>query len=232
MLRSKEQQLATFKREQARSISQDIRPANRKYEAPQLTTDYANLDLGPTAKLNDEALAAHRELCRREEAMSALVALGYDRTSSDNVLSETLGLLQRTASLTIIAELEKHPEMLRWVQEGSNYHQHNGLETCLLCGGPLSDARKQALERAFDDGLEQFVEELETARAKLTSLASSLDFSSWISASLAAAVFCKSLLTLALANSTAFCFSRSANSSRSCSCFSKSPSRTCFRISA
>jgi len=167
MLRSMEQQLATFKREQARSISQDIRPANRKYEAPQLTSDYANLDLGPTAKLDDELLAAHREVCRREEAMPALLTLDYDRVSTENALGEAVNLLQRTPSLTIIAELEKHPEMLRWIQEGSDYHQHNGLETCLLCGGPFSDARKQLLERAFDAGLEQFVEDLDVARELL-----------------------------------------------------------------
>ena len=82
LFRAKEQQLATFKREHARTISTELRQANRRYEAPQLTSDYSSLDLGPTAKLDDDALTAEREVCRLEEAMPTLAPLEFDTTST------------------------------------------------------------------------------------------------------------------------------------------------------
>lgn len=167
LFRAKEQQLANFKRTHARTVSAELRQGNRKYEAPQLTSDYANLDLGPSAKLDDNALAAEREVCRLEEAMPTLEELEFETRAASDALQNAATLLQQTPSLTIIAELQKYPEMLLWVKEGSSYHQEHGLETCLLCGGELSKERKELLERALDEGFQEFVVQLEDVRETL-----------------------------------------------------------------
>lgn len=143
LLRSEEQALTTFKREQARLISRVIRLANRKYEAPQLTNDYATLPLGVDATLDEKALSAHKELCRLEEAMAQLSKPAFNSEEAKQTLETAVGLLQQTPALTLIAELQKHPEMLLWVQEGSKYHVDHGLANCLLCGGPLSTPERR-----------------------------------------------------------------------------------------
>ncbi|ABD89753.1 conserved hypothetical protein [Rhodopseudomonas palustris BisB18] len=167
LVRAGEQQVATFKREVARKISQEIRPANRKYEAPQLTSDYAALDLDAGATLNDTQLAAQRELCRRDEAMPELANVDFDTAPANVALQTAIRLLQETPSLTIIPELETHSEMLRWVQEGVDYHENHGLNECLLCGGILSSERKDLLASALDEGFEKFQEALDLAKEKL-----------------------------------------------------------------
>lgn len=168
LLRSKDQQLVVFKREHARTISQELRQTNRKYEAPHLTADYSSLDLGPGATLNDDVLAAEREVCRLEEAMPTLEAFEFDTAITAEALQKAALLIQQTPSLSVIAELQEHPEMLLWVKDGSVYHQEHGLGSCLLCGGPFSDERKKLLQRALDEGFERFVTELDTVRETLT----------------------------------------------------------------
>jgi wobble nucleotide-excising tRNase len=168
LLKSKEQALANFMRDQARAISREIRPANRKYEAPQLTTDYGNLDLGADAALDASVLSAHKELCRLEEAMPQISVLEFSSDEAKQTLQTLINLLQQTPNLTVIAELQKHPEMLLWVQEGNKYHVDHRLNDCLFCGGPLSEDRKELLARALDEGFEKFVNELNDAGTALT----------------------------------------------------------------
>ncbi|WP_315730722.1 MULTISPECIES: AAA family ATPase [unclassified Bradyrhizobium] len=167
LLKSKEQALIVFRREQARAISREIRPANRKYEAPQLAADYENLDLGADAALDENVLSAHKELCRLEEAMPQISILTFSSDEAKNILETVIDLLQQTPSLTVIAELQRHPEMLLWVQEGRNYHVDHDLGDCLLCGGPLTSDRKELLARALDEGIDNFVKKLNDARTTL-----------------------------------------------------------------
>jgi wobble nucleotide-excising tRNase len=169
LLRAKEQQLTNFKREHARAISNELRQANRKYEAPQLTADFTNLDLGHDAKLDDEALAAQREVCRLEAPMPQLNEFAFGTEVIASALKAAGQLATHTPSVTIIAELENHPDMLMWVKEGSTYHINHGLDACLLCGGELTAARKQRLERALDEGFQVYVDGLERSKSALES---------------------------------------------------------------
>ncbi|MBI5130284.1 MAG: AAA family ATPase [Rhodopseudomonas palustris] len=169
LVKAREQQAATFKRELARKISQEIRPANRKYEAPQLTSDYSTLDLSAESILDETQLEAQRELCRRDEAMPTLTYRDIDVETVQSVLRTAIRLLQETPSLTIIPELKTHSEMLGWVQEGLNYHEHNELAECLFCKGVLSPERKQLLANALDEGFARFQSALHSAKTELQS---------------------------------------------------------------
>ncbi|RJF70879.1 AAA family ATPase [Rhodopseudomonas palustris] len=164
LVATSERQISAFKRDLARTIAQEIRLTNRKYEAPQLTTDYATLELDAKSLLDETILSAVREVCRREEAMPALLKLDFDTASIRDVLLKTGSLMQETPSLTIIPELETHSEMLRWVHEGAEYHGDHDLNECLLCGGPLSAKRKELLASALDEGFAQFQNALTAAK--------------------------------------------------------------------
>jgi wobble nucleotide-excising tRNase len=167
LLHTKEQQLATFKREHARTIAQELRQANRKYEAPQLTNDFNTLSLGEDAKLDAETLAAQREVCRLEAPLPALSEIIIETATIAAKLKIAGELALKTPSLTTIAELEKHPEMLLWVRDGNTYHQDHGLQSCLFCGGMLTAERKEILDRVLDEGFERFVEALQQVRTNL-----------------------------------------------------------------
>lgn len=56
-VRAAEKSLATFKRERARSIAERLALRGRKYEAPQLASDYESLSLTEKSVLSEELLA-------------------------------------------------------------------------------------------------------------------------------------------------------------------------------
>jgi wobble nucleotide-excising tRNase len=99
--------------------------------------------------------------------MPTLEELEFETSAAADALQNAATQLQQTPSLTIIAELQKYPEMLLWVKQGSSYHQEHGLEMCLLCGGELSKERKELLERVLDEGFQPFVVQLEEVRETL-----------------------------------------------------------------
>lgn len=68
--------------------------------------------------------------------------------------------------------------------------------------------------------------------ANLASANSTADVVSALACSSSLSSFARSASACACASFSSFFLSRSASSSRSCNCFSKSPSRTCFRMSA
>ena len=81
--------------------------------------------------------------------MPEIGVLEFSSEEAKQTLETVINLLQQTPSLTVIAELQMHPEMLLWVQEGNNYHVDHGLNDCLFCGGPLTSDRKELLARAL-----------------------------------------------------------------------------------
>ena len=70
----------------------------------------------------------------------------------------------------VLDEMEHHPLMVPWLKTGHDYHSAEGLETCLLCGNPFSDARKQTLANALDDRLSKLLAELKICGANASTL--------------------------------------------------------------
>ena len=165
LLKAKEKAFATFKRERARLVAENLRLRNRKYEAPQLVQDFGALDLGPDANLTEEQLEAAKATCRLDEPMARVNELAFQDRPVVEAISQARELAARTPGTVVIAELSQHPDMVLWVKEGAAYHTAHDLETCLFCTGPIQPARRELLERAFDDKLERFLELVGRAHA-------------------------------------------------------------------
>jgi len=165
LLKAKEKAFATFKRERARLVAENLRLRNRKYEAPQLVQDFGTLNLGPDANLPDERLEAAKAACRLDEPMARVNELAFQDRPVVEMISQARELAAQTAGTVVIAELGQHPDMVLWVREGAAYHNAHDLETCLFCTGPIQPARRELLEQAFDDKLERFLELIGRAHA-------------------------------------------------------------------
>ncbi|MDT3346075.1 AAA family ATPase [Microbacterium aquilitoris] len=83
--------------------------------------------------------------------------------------SELLGkaaeLLGRSVSSVVLDEIREEPGRAQWVQEG--IHLHDGRDTCLFCGGVLTDERQAALAAHFDDALTRLQQDIDRLVAEL-----------------------------------------------------------------
>ena len=66
----------------------------------------------------------------------------------------------------ILEELEHHPKMVPWVKEGHEYHVQHGLQTCLLCQNPFTDARRAKLTTALDNRLSKLIADVADTEAR------------------------------------------------------------------
>ncbi|ORM37388.1 AAA family ATPase [Williamsia sp. 1135] len=58
-------------------------------------------------------------------------------------------LLSETPTREALASLEGHPEVQRWVEEGRELHETE--VECLFCASPLTEQRREALAKHFDE---------------------------------------------------------------------------------
>lgn len=66
----------------------------------------------------------------------------------DTILNGLAAALDETPSRVALSILEEHPEAQTWVERGIALH--NGLDQCLYCSGPITEARLQELAAHFD----------------------------------------------------------------------------------
>lgn len=79
-------------------------------------------------------------------------------------------LLTANVVVNVIETLRGHPERAEWVQEGIGLHEE--LNTCLFCGQPVTEERKEQLSAHFDTSLTTLQSEIS---ALLTTLNASVD---------------------------------------------------------
>jgi wobble nucleotide-excising tRNase len=162
--RTAEQALVTFKRDLARHIATQTRMPARTYEAPQLDRDFADQTLGSDAALPDDKLGELEAICGMDWPASDLRELSADPPFNIDAVSEAHDLAQKTPAIAMIAELERHPEMVLWARRGLEYHTAARLVDCLFCGNPIDEQRRRALADMFNDSLDQFLSRIKRAR--------------------------------------------------------------------
>lgn len=174
-MKAAEKAASTFKRDQARAVANLLRLRGRKYEAPQLAHDLEKLSPDPGSTLSQAELDAAAEICRMDEPLPHCAEIAPAAPPIKAFLDQAASLLKQTPGTVALGELQVHPDMLLWTRQGYLYHQEHKLESCLLCRGLLSAARREDLGRAFDDKLERFLGALDSAladgRSILTSFA-------------------------------------------------------------
>lgn len=173
-VRDAEKTLTLFKRERARLISEQAHFKTRRYEAPQLEQDFTALDAGPEATLTEPELNAERSKCQRDEPMAKITKLAMLPISDIEIFVEVREIANQTLGFFVLEELDRHPDMVLWVKQGSEYHNVHGLSACLFCGSEIQAERRLELARAFDDRLDQFLARISKACGAFASAAATL----------------------------------------------------------
>lgn len=89
-------------------------------------------------------------------------------------LSQRLATALSTTPVTIILDsLEAHPAATGWVDEGR--HLHDGVDTCIFCGSPLSDERRNLIDQHFSDAVRHLQSDLRAAVADLRAIETSVE---------------------------------------------------------
>lgn len=126
------------------------------------------------------------ELLSEKDRDAALATVNSDERQAVQTKSYSLsvrpGLREEAAAAlatspvsVVLDTLKEHDDASSWVETGR--HIHKGLDTCIFCGGTLTDARKQQIERHFSDEVEEaqrttdaLIREVRTLQTSLRSL--------------------------------------------------------------
>lgn len=162
--------LALFKRDRAKVTAAHLHLGSRKYEAPQLTRDYELWSADETPILIADALKAAEDLRRASEPMAEVREIQFDDTTVPAAFRFISDMCAQSLGTVALEEIEKFPEALLWVKQGHEFHTLNEISTCLLCGNEISQGRRNALNAALDDTIDQFIHRLNKTSARLTSV--------------------------------------------------------------
>ncbi|MBS0252823.1 MAG: AAA family ATPase [Proteobacteria bacterium] len=170
-----EKSLNAFKRDKARFIGQRLHQTGRKYEAPHLTKDYESWSGEKILPLSDDELTTTEDTLKRAEPMPRLNHIEFGSKRIEQTFQFTREICEQSLSTVALPEIQKFPEMLLWIKNGAEFHDHHALERCLLCGNELGGERLNLLKRALDDQIDQFIAKLDSTTARLQSVTEALD---------------------------------------------------------
>lgn len=107
--------------------------------------------------LSDEDLARNKTLVSSDNR-EPLPDIQFGLSVADDLPNRVSKALATTPVTIVLDTLRSHPEASAWVQEGHAYH--NGLDTCIFCGSPLSPERKADIEQHFSKDVANLQHEL------------------------------------------------------------------------
>lgn len=88
--------------------------------------------------------------------------------------SERLATALSTTPTTIVLDsLEAHPVATSWVDEGR--HLHDGVDTCIFCGSPLTAERRDLINQHFSDAVQRLQANLRSAVVDLQAIGTSVE---------------------------------------------------------
>lgn len=160
----------SYRTERARLVSSDLHLGNRRYEANHLQSDYDTLSYGPESVLADDALKALVAIARQTAPPPPLVEIKINVPAMHSAVESARYFGEAGIGQVMLEELDRHPSMVPWINKGHEYHESNGLATCLLCGNTLTEDRKLKLAAALDDGIALLLKNLETERTQTAEL--------------------------------------------------------------
>jgi wobble nucleotide-excising tRNase len=166
----REKSLKTFRTERAKLIARSLNLGNRRYEAGQLVKDYEKLPYDKSSRLEKEALDALEKVTGLSAPPPQLEAIAIDVDGVRKTVEGARHFAELSIGTVVLDEMENHPSMVPWLKTGLDYQSANSLETCLLCGNPFSDARKQKLAQALDDRLSKLLSDLKDANVRASTL--------------------------------------------------------------
>lgn len=155
-----------FKRIAARSI--DALGIGKRYQANQLEADYGAASYGAEKLLAEEAIQTLGLVINETQPLPKRDTISLDIDGMFKQMQAATDLFQVTLGALALQEFEVHQSMMGWAKAGLEYHVHNDLDDCLLCGNPFSKERKHALQEAIDDKFTKLNADLVAHRAALS----------------------------------------------------------------
>lgn len=106
---------------------------------------------------------------------SPVPSRAYSYAVREKLAEEVSDALALSPVSVVLDTLQSHEAAASWVERGR--HLHDGVDQCIFCGGPLTDGRKQQIERHFSDEVEEaqrvvdrLIEEITEAQAVVDQL--------------------------------------------------------------
>ena len=170
----KKKTFTEYKRGAARVIETEL-ALGRGYVATHLSAAYAKSDYSETLKLTEAERTTQRSIITQDAPLPICTRL--DTTAFDLTarIREIRGVLTKTLGSIGLKELREHEAMMKWVKEGSEYHQTHGVTSCLLCGNELTQERLRMLKGAIDDRFDKLTTDINTAKEKAQTLRDALE---------------------------------------------------------
>lgn len=165
---------AEYKRLAARVIETAL-ALGRGYVATHLAADHAQSDYSEELKLTEAERATQRSIITQDAPLPKCTRLEATAFDLSGKIREIREVLTMTLGSIALKELQKHEAMLKWVKEGSEYHQTHGVKSCLLCGNELTQERLRTLEGAIDDRFDKLTADISTAKEKAEGLRDDLE---------------------------------------------------------
>lgn len=158
--------LAEFKTRVAKRV-RELAPSQRysqSFDARKIEPTYVGTSYSNEYVLSQSDLHARQALLTSAEAKPPLAELGGLSFDLAAWWHTQIALLRSSPGSVLAEEFSKHGVALTWVSEGLHYHEENELESCLLCGNPLTADRKKYLAQNFDSRWETFVGDIKAAK--------------------------------------------------------------------
>jgi len=169
------QTLATFKRGLAKSIAGKLNLGNRRYEAPQLQSDFEAFTFEASLIQTKEALDEYASVVSRTSPPPTVTPIAMPIDETAEIVALAIQHAAATSGEAMLADLASNATMVPWARTGYEYHTDHNLASCLLCGNSLTAERRAILARAFDDSLARFVEALNTAQESTNAMATRVE---------------------------------------------------------
>lgn len=162
--RARARVLSTHKTERARTISAALHVTGRRYEAPQLQSDYDTLKVDSSNLLAEKVLHDLEDVARQAAPSPPLERVRDWSPELVQAIERAHSFADLSVAQTTLEEIERHPAMVPWLKAGHEFHAEQDLDTCLFCANPLSEERKLQLAAALDDRLSRLMDELDDAQ--------------------------------------------------------------------
>lgn len=167
ILKERDKTFKTYCTERAKVVHSALQLGSRKFEAPQLKSDYENIPYNGKSVLDADNIKALQGLIRLSAPPPSLPKVDLVSVKIA-VVENARGLAEASIGKVVLAELEQHPTMVPWIKQGHDYHAKKSLDVCLLCGRDLSSQRKDQLAAALDDKIASLMAELQSADSSST----------------------------------------------------------------
>lgn len=164
-LKDKSKILATFKTGHAKLIFAKLHIPNRKYEAPNLQSDFEKMKFDDGSLLEDKKMAEHEGIASRSSPPDKVLVLKAPISVIPTMFVNAHGAASENAGAAMVEDLVQNPSMVPWARTGYEYHVANSLKECLFCGETFSDKRRAALAASFNEALSKFIGNLEAGEA-------------------------------------------------------------------